>query len=38
MPKPKLDHKTLDKILDPRLTNLGNLGAAMVKAAKEAQK
>lgn len=37
MPKPNLDHKALDRILDPRNNNLGNLGAAMVAAA-EAKK
>ena len=30
-----LDHKTLDDILDPRRTNLGAVGAALVKAAQD---
>lgn len=31
----KLDHKALDRILDPRNSNLGNVGAALVAAAKK---
>lgn len=33
-PKPLSPSEVVDKILDPRLNNLGSLGAALVKAAK----